>query len=65
MRLAATVGAFTMVVAILAFTLAILFMSNNGYEFALALFAVTLVLTFQGAGRLSLHNRVAEKIESD
>ncbi|GHB12750.1 hypothetical protein GCM10007159_38790 [Modicisalibacter luteus] len=30
-----------------------LFMSNNGYEYALSLLAATLALAIQGAGRLS------------
>lgn len=62
-RPAAAVSAFTMVIAI--FTVHFsngLFMSNNGYEFALALFAATLALAFQGAGRLSLDNLVAKKL---
>jgi len=56
-RPAALVSAFTMLVAI--FTVHIgngLFMSNNGYEYALSLFAVTLALTIQGAGRFALDN---------
>lgn len=62
-RPAAAVSAFTMVIAIFTVHFANgLFMSNNGYEFALALFAATLALAFQGAGRLSLDNLVAEKL---
>lgn len=56
-RPAAAVSAFTMLVAI--FTVHFsngLFMSNNGYEFGLALFAMTAALTIQGGGRLSLDN---------
>lgn len=35
------------------------FMANNGYEFALALLAATLALLVEGAGRLSLDQRIA------
>ncbi len=64
-RPAALVSAFTMVIAI--FSVHIdngLFMSNNGYEFALALFAATLALTFQGAGSISVDNVIANKINA-
>ncbi len=62
-RPAAAVSAFTMVIAIFSVHFVNgLFMSNNGYEFALALFAATLALTFQGAGRLSLDNVIAKKL---
>lgn len=64
-RPAALVSAFTMIVAI--FSVHIdhgLFMSNNGYEFALALFAATLALTFQGAGRVSVDNVILNKLEN-
>ncbi|MBB3184919.1 putative oxidoreductase [Halomonas fontilapidosi] len=54
-RPAALVSAFTMLVAIFAVHIGNgLFMSNNGYEFALALLAATVALTIQGAGRFSL-----------
>lgn len=65
-RPAAAVSAFTMVVAI--FSVHIdhgLFMSNNGYEFALALFAATLALTFQGAGSYAADNILASKFSAD
>ncbi|MEQ6889084.1 DoxX family protein [Halomonas sp. CS7] len=61
-RPAALVSAFTMLVAI--FTVHIgngLFMANNGYEYALTLFAVTLALTVQGAGRFALDNLLLER----
>lgn len=54
-RPAAAVLAFTMVVAI--FSVHIdkgLFMSNNGYEYGLALLAASVSLLFSGAGRASL-----------
>lgn len=55
--------AVTMIVAI--FTVHIdngLFMSNNGYEFGLALFAISISLMFSGAGKLSLDNAVAQRL---
>lgn len=54
-RPAALALAFTLVVAI--FSVHInngLFMSNNGYEFGLALLAGTVAVLIEGAGRLSL-----------
>jgi len=36
-----------------------LFMSNNGYEFALALLAASFSLMLSGAGKLSLDNLLA------
>ncbi|MDX1457741.1 MAG: DoxX family protein [Marinobacter sp.] len=54
-RPAAVVLAFTMVVAIVTVHLANgLFMSNNGYEFGLALLAISVSLAFTGAGRASV-----------
>lgn len=54
-RPAAVVLAFTMVVAILAVHVGNgLFMSNNGYEFGLALLAAAVSLAFSGAGRASV-----------
>ena len=55
--------AITMIVAI--FTVHIdngLFMSNNGYEFALSLLAISISLMFSGAGKLSLDNVVARRL---
>lgn len=55
--------AITMLVAI--FSVHInngLFMTNNGYEFGLALFAMSLSLTFSGAGKLSLDNLLAKRL---
>lgn len=55
--------AITMIIAI--FTAHIdngLFMANNGYEFGLALFAISISLTFSGAGKLSLDNVVAQRL---
>jgi putative oxidoreductase len=59
-RPAAFVLAFTMIVAI--FTVHAgngLFMSNDGYEFGLALLAASVSLAFSGAGRASLDHIVA------
>ena len=54
-RPAALVLAITMLVAIATVHLQNgLFMANNGYEFGLALLAVSLGLVFRGAGSLSL-----------
>ena len=64
-RPAALVTAFTMLVAI--FTAHIsngLFLSNGGYEYALALFAATAALTFSGAGSLSLDAVIASKTKT-
>lgn len=54
-RAAGTVLAFAMLVAIFSVHIGNgLFMSNNGYEFALALLAVAVSLMISGAGRASL-----------
>jgi len=54
-RPAAAVLAFTMVVAIVTVHIGHgLFMSNNGYEFGLALLAASVALAISGAGRGSL-----------
>lgn len=58
-RPAAAVLAVTMLVAI--FTVHIgngLFMSNGGYEFGLALLAITVALVFSGGGALSVDRRL-------
>ena len=60
-RPAALVSAVTMVVAIVTVHLDNgLFMSNNGYEFALTLLAATVALTIQGAGSYSIDKVIAE-----
>ncbi|KKO45178.1 DoxD-like family protein [Arsukibacterium ikkense] len=41
-----------------------LFMSNNGYEFGLALLAASVSLLFSGAGKLSVDERLAKKLNS-
>ena len=38
-----------------------LFMSNNGYEFALALLVISISLVFSGAGKLSLDNLLSQR----
>jgi putative oxidoreductase len=59
-RPAAAVLAVTMVVAIATVHLANgFFMSNNGYEFALALLAISVAILIEGAGKLSLDKRIA------
>ena len=63
-RPAASVLALTMLVAIATVHLEHgLFMSNNGYEFALALLAISVGLVIRGAGSVSfdshLHRRIA------
>lgn len=62
-RPAATALAFTMVVAILAVHLENgLFLSNNGYEFGLALLAASVSLVFSGAGKVALDTSIAKKL---
>ena len=60
-RPAAAVLAVTMLVAIVSVHLVNgFFMSNNGYEFALALLAISLAVLVEGAGKLSLDKRLAQ-----
>lgn len=62
-RPAAVVLAFTMLVAIFSTHIEHgLFLSNNGYEYALALFSVTSALALQGAGKYSLDNLLANRL---
>lgn len=64
-RPAALVSAFTMIIAI--FSVHIqngLFMSNNGYEFALSLLAATAALTVQGAGAFSADAAIYHKLSA-
>lgn len=59
-RPTAVVLAITMVVAIVTVHLQNgLFMSNNGYEFALSLLAISVALVFSGGGRLSVDRALA------
>ena len=39
-----------------------LFMSNNGYEFGLALLAASISLVFSGAGKVSLDALISDKL---
>ena len=62
-RPAAAVLAFTMVVAIFSVHIGNgLFMSNNGYEFGLALLAASVALAISGAGRASLDRALARAL---
>ena len=59
-RPAAAALAFTMLVAIFAVHFeGGLFLSNDGYEFALALLAASVALLFNGGGRISVDGRLA------
>ncbi|MFV0575915.1 MAG: DoxX family protein [Vibrio sp.] len=61
-RPAAAVAAFTMLVAIGSVHLPHgLFLSNGGYEYALALLAITVSLVFSGSGRCGLDNILIQK----
>ena len=64
-RPAAAVLAITMVVAILAVHIGNgLFMSNNGYEFGLALLAISVALAIRGAGAVSVDRWVAQRVNA-
>lgn len=61
-RPAALMLAITMLVAIVAVHLPNgLFMSNNGYEFGLALLGMSIALMFNGGGKLSLDRILSKK----
>lgn len=63
-RPAAAVLAITMLVAILAVHWENgFFMANNGYEFAMVLFAVSIALALRGAGSTSADNALARKLD--
>ncbi|MBO9491654.1 DoxX family protein [Endozoicomonas sp. G2_1] len=63
-RPSALVLAITMVVAIVTVHLEHgLFISNNGYEFGLALLAISAALVIQGAGKFSLDNVIAARLK--
>lgn len=65
-RPAALVTAFTMLVAIFSVHFSNgLFLSNNGYEYALALFAATLALLVQGAGSISIDKLLLESMANE
>ncbi|WP_418357717.1 DoxX family protein [Shewanella basaltis] len=62
-RPAAVVLAFTMVIAIASVHLSNgLFMSNNGYEFALALLAASVSLALSGSGKVALDNALTRRL---
>lgn len=61
-RPAALVAAFTMMMAMTVHVGNGLFVSNNGYEFALTLLAASLALVFLGAGSLSVDRRLAARV---
>ncbi len=64
-RPASALLAVTMLVAIFSVHFSKgLFMSNNGYEYALALLAVSVSLLFSGAGRLSLDSVWAARAQA-
>lgn len=64
-RPAGLVTAFTMLVAIFSVHIGNgLFMANNGYEFGLALFAITLALGVQGGGRFSVDGLLRKRCGS-
>ncbi len=62
-RPAALVTAFTMLVAIFSTHIGNgLFVSNNGYEYALTLLAVTVALAIQGGGRFAADNLINARL---
>nr|WP_299245694.1 DoxX family protein [uncultured Halomonas sp.] len=62
-RPAGVVLSITMLVAIFAVHIGNgLFMSNNGYEFALALLAISVSLAISGAGKVSIDRSLARKV---
>lgn len=64
-RPAALALAFTMLVAIFSVHVTNgLFMSNNGYEFALSLLAITVALAVSGAGSASLDRPLARRVKA-
>ena len=64
-RPAALTLAVTMLVAIVSVHLANgLFMADNGYEFALALLAISVALLLRGAGSLSLDQLLYQKLDA-
>lgn len=62
-RPAALVLSITMLVAIFTVHFANgLFMANNGYEFALGLFAISFSLMFSGSGKVALDNILEQRL---
>ncbi len=65
-RPAAAVTAFTMLIAIFSAHISNgLFLTNNGYEYALSLLAVTLALTVQGAGSFAVDRVLLKRLSQD
>ena len=63
-RPSALVLAFTMLIAIVTVHLDKgLFMANNGYEFGLALLAISVALVFSGAGRFSFDRTLSRSFK--
>ena len=61
----AIILAFTMLVAIVSVHLPNgLFISNNGYEFGLALLAISVSIAVSGAGKFSIDMFIADKLRS-
>lgn len=64
-RPTAIILVFTMLVAIVSVHLPNgLFISNNGYEFGLALLAMSVSIAVSGAGKLSIDMFIADKLQS-
>jgi putative oxidoreductase len=63
-RPAATVTAFTMLIAMTVHWGNGLFLANNGYEFALILLFASVSLAIQGGGRYSLDNLIKSWLHS-
>lgn len=62
-RPSSIVLAITMIVAIVSVHLEHgLFLSNNGYEFGLALLGMSIALVFRGAGSVSLDREIGKKL---
>ena len=61
-RPAALVTAFTMLMAMTVHIGNGLFVSNNGYEFALILLAASASLVFMGSGRLAVDNLISKQL---
>lgn len=65
-RPAAFVLAITMVVAIVTVHLSNgLFLSNNGYEFGLALLGMSVALVFSGGGKFSLDSKISQLMSNN
>jgi len=62
-RPAAAVAAFTMLMAMTVHIGNGMFVSNNGYEFALTLLAASLALVFHGGGKLAIDNLLTRKFQ--